>query len=494
MQLDWNKMPIRILAAAAPLVEMIEKNHKVVKGTGCSSLVEVLKTIRQARNDFGSSMLLAAAMKSIPTAKLVDEAADKANNGDDDENDSDEEEGGGTNPDQSTLERKRANQPTSGEVYNVLASLIRQLRSLQIVAPWKSQRIEDLSRSLLIPYNVATLQTEYQAACLIFLKTLSEHLTLDESTTNPHLNEKPLFEFFLGRQLDAGKATVSQEVIQVLLHEGMTKMRDNQTVKELWQWLQSMLGLPASKGTSDFHDLYLALAVHFYPLEDLELKQLIVDIILQRDHSLDALLGLFNHPLINLIPMSMSSAANLRVLCSKQAGMMVCRMPQVTIDLAIAQAIEEARPTLRMISNSIGKIVSYALTKSDTSEEVALQSMLQELVGDVLPAPLRPHVSLPILDSLNGPSGLISTVRADMGHIARSTKISGMVKELATAIGTVVFGCNRFITRRVRPVLFSMFCGWGARSCWTLDMLLHWRARAFLKVCLGDNRQCIRSI
>ena len=97
----------------------------------------------------------------------------------------------------------------------------------------------------------------------------------------------------------------------------------------------------------------------------------------------------------------------------------------------------------------------FALSKGDrkVSTEQAMQEMLKELVGDMLPAPLRPHTTLPILDSLNGPTGLITAVRTDMGPVAKAAKISTLVKELVTALGTVVFGCNRFITRRAIDAL-----------------------------------------
>ena len=163
MELDWNKMPIRILTAAAPLIEMIEKNKGVVKGTGCSSLVEVLRTLRQARNDFGSIMGLSAALQDIPVISMGEDGNEETANGDrDDEDDSDSDSDAQDDKEKDAdAAGKKPGKPTADMVYAVMSSLIRHLRSLQIVAPWKSLRCEDLTNCFLVPGDIASHQVPH---------------------------------------------------------------------------------------------------------------------------------------------------------------------------------------------------------------------------------------------------------------------------------------------------------------------------------------------
>ena len=167
LTLDWNKIPIRILTAAAPLVEMIEKKQGIQKGTGCSSLVEVLRTLRQARNDFGPMVGLAKGLAQ-GLAGLADETSGRT----------EAEDSGHASDGVHVAAATPGGISNPADVANIMGCLHRLLNARQVVAPWKAARCKMLVDALVGG------KAEDRPNVGEFLTELSVHLRLKTPSLN----------------------------------------------------------------------------------------------------------------------------------------------------------------------------------------------------------------------------------------------------------------------------------------------------------------------
>ena len=446
--IDWERLAARILAPASMVLSTIERFSKKngTRQVSSAMVVETLRVLRDCKNTYGAVLDLTIAIDAVPNAD------------DDDQTRTAES----AHPEISslvTLDTTAVNSSVSGDqprlndndddeipavkldlILDVIVCLAKYLKNNRIIVPWKAKALVDFSSCILGP-GVDLHALSFRGSACAFLQSVYDLLKLEGGVATPGHQGTLLWKYVL-TNAEAGQRW--ENIWPVLKQlDGFDQENMTESKKELY----------AYAGISDLNaDVMVALAIKFFPVIDPQLKVLLNKIMIGKRMKLDTLLGFFSHPLIALLPAKqVGTEALLRKACETEAVAMVASTPQISIAMEISEAHVDSKPTLRMVANAVDKIARYALSVDKSPE--ALQHMLEEMVGDMLPKIVRPHVTLPIIDSLNGRQGLVTLARSHIGAAAKITRITEMTKQLALTIGTKVYGVNEFIARRAVDVL-----------------------------------------
>jgi hypothetical protein len=440
--IDWNRMAARILAPASVVLSATDKYKPKTEqglrvGPSAATIVEALRVVRDVKNSYGKVLELSVALDALPSEDDVGPTAQGAHQ------ESfitlDTEVAGGPAVAGGDPEGGRVDPAIVLEILDCLGA---HLKTNRIIMPWKVAAMSKLSTSLLGPQSNPDSKTSWRGTVHSFLTSLQHILKLEGGVVAPN-NKTLLWDFLLADDAISNDWTKIQATLEI---------SDKPALANLGNFTKKEINRYAAPASSEESDPVVSLAVKYFPMVDPLLNRLLEDLLVGKRLNVDTILAFLSHPLLSLTPArQVGTLALVRKECEKEAVAMVASIPQIAIQLEISEAGDEAKPTLRMVANAIDKVMRYALAV-DKSPEV-MQSMLEEMVGDMIPRIARPHVTLPILDSLNGRQGLVTLARSHIGAAAKRARMQEMTKDLALTIGTKIFGVNDFIARRAVDVM-----------------------------------------
>ena len=456
--IDWDRLAARILNPASIILSAVDRLRRAPKdasanssaaGSSMATVVETLRVLRDCKNTYGAVLDLSVALEAVPkrdpmegitVEQRMDEIADQVTV---DTGIAGADPGGagassvfGDGDDEEDAPAIKLD-----VILNVLLCLAKYLKNNRIIVPWKAKAVLRFATCILGPDVNLKALPDFRTKSRDFLKLLYNLLKLEGGATTPGNEKIMLWEFML---TDKAVAETPEAIWSILKKHDPNCSKTTETKAELYKYAGYAVDLNA--------DINAVLAVHFFPLMDIELKRLLNNVLVGKKMQLDTLLAFFSHPLIALMPAKqVGNETLLRKQCETEAVAMVASIPQIQIAMEISEAAVSSRPTLRMVANAIDKIARYALSVDKSPE--AMQNMLEEMVGDMLPRLAREHVTLPIIDSLNGRQGLVTLARSHIGATAKTARMIEMTKRLALTVGTKVFGVNEFIARRAVDVL-----------------------------------------
>ena len=496
LTLDWERMAARIFEPCARILSALQRYtprsavvriarrasyHNVSSCQGAAQLMESLRVLRNCKNSYGNVLALSIALDKIPLPQTADTAVDDMS--------SFVTLHGLSQPSGENTVAADADQESQvaniADTLDVMKCLAAYLKGNRIVIDMKADRLIDMSKALLGEVEALKGQAdvdgdldlggdgdsggaaaaagedssraEWHDAVFYFLSNMSKLLRLEcshikkDADGNDDPDRTPLWHQLLTEpQLRLPWDIASATLKPILTHaEGEPKIA---SLGSFTETILNKFACPSYPVEAADADCVVSLALKYFPSVDAEVDTLLQELLVLKDIKLGKLLKFFANPLISLIPaMQVGTVALLKRLCDKEATAMAASIPQIAIALEICDAHEDSRPTLRMVANSIDKIMKYALG-SDKSHG-AMQLMLEEMVGDMVPEVARAHVTMPIIDALNGRQGLVALARSNIGTAAKSMRMVEMTKELAIVMGTKIFGVNEFIARRAVDVL-----------------------------------------
>ena len=447
--IKWGEMTLRLLVCAYNLADQIETARGIPQELRASELLAAFKTLRQTRNNYGPALALSRVLAELPRIVSAMPSQDGTVTVDLDTPSADS---------LSASPRKRPRTPAA-TFMTLFVALLRHLKYRQIVSAEKIQVAMTIATALYVPGDTGEgdiPRDVFRPRALRVLEVLQHWLQLDVATTDPDLNalDIPLYALFLSADVLRDGIVGNKLCHQVLQrHHNRELSFDDVFSSEdaLRRFIND--GSEAKAATLDIH---VAFAVKYFPVAGSSgFGVKLSSVLLDQAIDVDTVLALMGHPLAGLVPEdSLGGELQLRSMIAGEASGLVARIPQINLNQAIAQAKESSRPLLRMVSNAITKIMLWGLTSGRSIE--TLRSTLVELTGDMLPKMVRPHMTLPLVDMLNGDSGLVTLVRSDIGEAAKKKRCKTMVYQVAVAMGVYVNGLSEAASVRAVDVMVGM--------------------------------------
>jgi len=430
MTIQWGELTLRLLSCTAELAGAVEKACGVPPSQSVSELVTVLRDLRSVRNSYGPALTLAQVLADysldLETTSVQPEAEPLFTL----------ELGGEAG---SAVEGKRPRTPANF-LRAVTTQLLHFLAYRQIISDEKIRVASELVATLYIPGDDGQTPLPphiLRPRALRLLQILEKWLQLDTEVVDEDLNRRgiPLYALFLTEEVIREGIVANNFVHRVLYRNGHVTLN----FEEDFASERALLRAHAIETGPDQSDALVRLSVHFFPIPDPALKAKIAALLCDHDIRIDSILQMLSHPAMSLLPEAgFGSMANLRNAVANEASALVARIPQLFVSQAIAQAKEKSIPLLRMVGNAVAKVLDWGLSKGRTIE--SLREMLLQLKGDQLPEAMREHVTKPIIDMLNGDTGLVTLIRADIGETIKKDRVIAMTQSLVTNLGQFVYG------------------------------------------------------
>lgn len=448
--ISWGEMALRLLKSASTCISIIEEVQEVDRKDSVVVIVSVLAELRKVRNGYGPAFALADSLSNYSMDLKV----------------------GGAAPDGSLItmdlevqadsaEARPSTQRTPAQDFqNIMSCLIGHLQYRNIVSTEKIEIVTALSNALFIKGDSGTEPLDaalFRRKAVEVLRTLEVWLKLDTETIDQDLQDLgvPLYALFLHDDvIRSGSVSKNSRVKDVLERIDSKKMPENAFLSD--DALLKYYGLDTiSAGKSSRRDPFIALALHFFPITDPGVQRKLERLLLHQDIRIDTFLQLLSDSNIALIPEeSFGSVRELRNTVSFEATRLVARIPQIMLAQAISEAGRKSRPLLRMVSNAVTKILVWGFSRGSSVD--SLREMLLELHSDMLPPLIRPLVSLPVVDMLNGDTGVVTLVRADIGETMKREQMRAMINSLACSSGMYVNGLSEAESVQIVDVMENL--------------------------------------
>ena len=445
----WGEMTLRLLICAYDLADQIETARGIPQELCASELLAVFRTLRQTRNNYGSALALSRVLAELPPVVPAIQNQDGTITVDLDTPSADSS---------STSSRKRPRTPAATFVTTFVA-LLRHLKYRQIVSTEKIAVAMSIATALYVPGDTGDgdiPRDEFRPRAARVLDVFQHWLQLDVATTDKDLNTLgiPLYALFLSTDV-LRDGIVGNNLCHQVLERHHKRQLSFEDIFSSEDTLSRFIN-DGSEVKAATQDIHVAFAVKYFPVADgSDFGALLSSVLLEQAIDIDTVLALMGHPLAGLVPEdSLGGELQLRSMIDGEACGLVARIPQINLNQAIAQAKESSRPLLRMVSNAITKIMLWGLTSGRSTE--TLRTTLVELTGDMLPKMIRPHMTLPLVDMLNGDMGLVTLVRSDIGEAAKKERCKTMVYQVAVAIGMYVNGLSEAASVRAVDVMVGM--------------------------------------
>ena len=205
-------------------------------------------------------------------------------------------------------------------------------------------------------------------------------------------------------------------------------------------------------GPANQYDELVLLALKFYPTEDSELLKKLCNILLKQELTVENCLQLLSHDTINLLPASLfrDETTMIKTL-REEASSLVVGIPGVVLKQELAGASDQARPMVKHVMDSVATIAKWTFSSRRTMD--SLQNMILTLQGDALPKKVMQHMTMPLLELLNGDKSIVKKVRMPVAEGIKQRLIKSQVKEMAIKMGVYAYGCSETIATRVVNVV-----------------------------------------